>query len=191
MSGILGEKNLAINFNSHTEPESQSESITAIINHFEKWQTHKHKDRASMLIKFLFSRCSKILSLIFNFSINHDWGHFITQSTIILTRIMFLCLCGYLALVLPSNRNQTSHSPFLWLSLETSTAPTQFLENIFFLKETFSAAAIHVHCHKPIQMGQRGQYFMTRRCPCVEISLELKKMTLQNPPFIKKSAHMF
>ena len=52
VSGILGEKNLAINFNSHTEPESQSESITAIINHFEKWQTHKHKDRASMLIKF-------------------------------------------------------------------------------------------------------------------------------------------
>ena len=64
VSGILGEKNLAINFNSHTEPESQSESITAIINHFEKWQTHKHKDRASMMIKFLFSRCSKILSLI-------------------------------------------------------------------------------------------------------------------------------
>ena len=112
---------------------------------------------------------------------NHDWGHFVTQSTIILTlstRIMFLCLCGYLALVLPSNRNQTSHSPFLWLSLETSTAPTQFLKNIFFLMETFSdrsAAAIHVDCHKPIQMGQRGQYLMTRRCPCMEIILELKR----------------
>ena len=52
VSGILGEKNLAINFNSHTEPESQSESITAIINHFEKWQTHKHKDRGSMMMKF-------------------------------------------------------------------------------------------------------------------------------------------
>ena len=69
---------------------------------------------------------------------------------------------------------------------------TQFLKNIFFLKETFSAAAIHVDYHKPIQMGQRGQYFMTRRCPCVEISLELKKMTLlQNPLFMKSPLMCF
>ena len=41
-------------------------------------------------------------------------------------------------------------------------------------------------------MGQRGQYFMTRRCPCVEISLELKKMTLlQNPLFMKSPLMCF
>ena len=113
---------------------------------------------------------------------------------------MFLCLCGYLALVLPSNRNQTSHSPVLWLSLETSASKTYFIivRNQHTApnssKTNFSSTRpiqmaqqnqVHVDCHKPIQMGQRGQYFMTRRYPCVEISLELKKMTLQNPPFMK------
>ena len=105
---------------------------------------------------------------------NHDWGHFITQSTIILTlstRIMSLCLCGYLALVLPSNRNQTSHSPVLWLSLETSTAPTQFLKNIFFLVEIFSdgsAAALHVDCHKPIQYGSKRTIIYDQEIPMYE-----------------------
>ena len=74
---------------------------------------------------------------------NHDWGHFITQSTIILTlstRIMSLCLCGYLALVLPSYRNQTSHSPVLWLSLETSTQHPIPQKHIFPQGDFFSSS---------------------------------------------------
>ena len=134
MSGILGEKNLAINFNPPLrrawEPvwkhNSRNQSFwemtntntnTAAINHFEKWKTQVEIFLSDVIIRMLAMRRGLFHEL-------DVFGSF----TILL-----------------SNRNQTSHSPVLSLSLETRGDATQFQpKNIFFFPQ---------HCPPPLLLG--------------------------------------